>query len=250
MNTKDGELAGLQEIALPILPEFDELQDLPDLPDQSLYSMSFDPTISIDSADSTYDYDVTINDQIGILGYTLIRTCYACPEQYDVYDETDTEFKNIKAYMRLRHGTFRVTCPDVGGDVVYTSNPHGDGIFMDFERDRELMNAIKAVKAYYAVSPDYSHRTKILQHDNASITHVAIMLNGMIYSLPKPNRHKNIEWALADLGVVAPIKGVEGFLDSTGKFLTRAEAFEVAIAAKQMERPTQGLDMLYSEDLW
>lgn len=167
--------------------------------------------------------------------YVLIRTCYACPEQYDVYDADDKNRENIRAYLRLRHGRFTVTCPDVGGDVVYRSEPEGDGIFMDFERDRELENAIRAVEAYYSVP---------------MITHVAIMLNGMVFSLPRPNGHHNIIYALAALGVPTPIRGIQGFKDSKDRFLTRTEAFEVAIASKQIERPEHGLEELYSEDLW
>ena len=126
--------------------------------------------------DTLYDNsNIDIGDQIGILGYVLVRTCYACPEQYDVYDADDTEFKNIRAYMRLRHGSFRVECPDVNGETVYRSEPHGDGIFMDFERETELTNAISAVKAFY-------DRENIDSNSVQKITHVAIMLNGIVYS--------------------------------------------------------------------
>jgi hypothetical protein len=185
---------------------------------------------------TSYDNsNIDIGDQIGILGYVLVRTCYACPEQYDVYDADDTEFKNIRAYMRLRHGSFRVECPDVNGTMVYRSEPHGDGIFMDFERETELTNAIEAVKAFYDVQ---------------KITHVAIMINGIVYSLPKPNRHHHVIRALADLGLKTPIRGLQGFLDNNKKFLTRREAFEVAIASKQIEKPEHGLEELFSEDLW
>lgn len=78
-----------------------------------------------------------------LLGVRLERTCFACPEQYDVY-EGDTQI----AYLRLRHGTFRAVVPDVGGEVVYTSNPRGDGVFHDSERTEELTKAIQAVLKY------------------------------------------------------------------------------------------------------
>ena len=80
-----------------------------------------------------------------IHGYRLERTCYACPEQYDVFDHKD----QIVAYFRLRHGTFRVDVPDCGGETIYTANPEGDGIFKEEERVKYLTEAILAVQAYY-----------------------------------------------------------------------------------------------------
>ena len=41
----------------------------------------------------------------------LVLTCGACPEQYDAFDG-----ERQVGYLRLRHGHFTVTCPDVGGD--------------------------------------------------------------------------------------------------------------------------------------
>jgi hypothetical protein len=53
------------------------------------------------------------------------------------------------AYFRLRHGGFRVNVPDVGGEVVYTANPKGDGMFYDDERVHYLTQAVLAVQEYY-----------------------------------------------------------------------------------------------------
>lgn len=79
-----------------------------------------------------------------IHGYRLERTCFACPEQYDVYAGDEQV-----AYFRLRHGGFKATVPDVGGDVVYQADPKGDGIFEDEERVKYLTEAILAVQEYY-----------------------------------------------------------------------------------------------------
>ena len=79
-----------------------------------------------------------------IHGYRLERTCTACPEQYDVYDWAG----NQVAYLRLRHGYFRVRVPDYGGTVVYEAQPEGDGIFSGGERQHYLTEAILAVQAY------------------------------------------------------------------------------------------------------
>jgi rRNA maturation protein Nop10 len=76
--------------------------------------------------------------------FTLKETCYACPEQYDVYDENN----NMVAYFRLRHGTFRVDCPDCGGETVYIGFPNGDGRFDCDERGKYLMEALLEVEKW------------------------------------------------------------------------------------------------------
>jgi hypothetical protein len=81
---------------------------------------------------------------IMIHGYRLQRTCHACPEQYDVFAG-----EHMVAYLRLRHGEFRVDVPDCGGDTIYTAEPYGDGIFTEEERVGYLTQAILAVQEYY-----------------------------------------------------------------------------------------------------
>ena len=79
-----------------------------------------------------------------ILDYELNMTCGACPEQYDVFHSGSKV-----AYFRLRHGYFSASCPGVSGELVYKSNPDGDGIFdSEEERTRELTNAIMAVEKW------------------------------------------------------------------------------------------------------
>lgn len=79
-----------------------------------------------------------------IHGYRLELTCYACPEQYDVYAGDE-----MVAYFRLRHGHFRVHVPDYGGDVIYEASPEGDGVFLHYERVKYLTEAILKVQEYY-----------------------------------------------------------------------------------------------------
>lgn len=75
-----------------------------------------------------------------INGYTLVLTCAACPEQYDVY-------KNNRqvGYLRLRHGRFRADYPSCMEETVYEAYPNGDGAFEDDERHFYLTEAIKAI---------------------------------------------------------------------------------------------------------
>jgi hypothetical protein len=82
---------------------------------------------------------------IMIHGYRLMRTCGACPEQYDVLDSQE----NVVAYLRLRHGSYTVSVPDVGGKVIYQAFPQGDGIFEDHERVKYLEESIKNIQRYY-----------------------------------------------------------------------------------------------------
>lgn len=70
----------------------------------------------------------------------LVRTSYACPEQYDVFDE------GVQiGYLRLRHGHFTAEYPDVWGKLVYEADTIGDGIFENGERDLHLAKALGAI---------------------------------------------------------------------------------------------------------
>lgn len=80
-------------------------------------------------------------------GLTLKNTCYACPEQYDVFYEG-----TLCGYMRLRHGWFRTEyyktpedCENYCGVVVYECYPKGDGIFMNDEREEHLKKGAKEI---------------------------------------------------------------------------------------------------------
>lgn len=78
----------------------------------------------------------------------LVKTCCACPEQYDAFDQNG----NQVAYLRLRHGCFTVECPDVGGEIIYSGEPNGDGRFEDDERDMYLSAAKEAIARYHSCS--------------------------------------------------------------------------------------------------
>lgn len=72
---------------------------------------------------------------------TLVKTCGACPEQYDVF-----RGEELVGYLRLRHGHFRADCP-YGNTVYETSAMSGDGEFCDDEREFFLSEAKKAIAA-------------------------------------------------------------------------------------------------------
>lgn len=74
-------------------------------------------------------------------GLTLKLTCGACPEQYDVFDSSNKQV----AYLRLRHGEFRVYVPDCGGETIYYAEPNGDGIFDENERLVFMTKAMREI---------------------------------------------------------------------------------------------------------
>lgn len=77
---------------------------------------------------------------LDLKGYTLDKTCDACPEQYDVFDAKGHKV----AYLRLRHGQFYAQINETS-DIVYKSITVGDGMFEEDERDGYLQAAIDAI---------------------------------------------------------------------------------------------------------
>lgn len=103
-----------------------------------------------------------------------------------------------------------------------------------------------------------------LSEELLPITHVAIRFDGKLWSLPRPFRHHHIlrtimflskefgEWTGAVYDSVDTHGEDQGFLDSSGKYLTRREAMLNAKANGQITKPGHPTieDVLYSEDLW
>ena len=86
------------------------------------------------------------------------------------------------------------------------------------------------------------------------ITDVAIRFHGAIYSLPKPNRHHDVIRKIVeatDVRYVDAHDEDQGFLDESGKYLTRKQGLRVASLNNQM-RPEHPIwhNELYSENLW
>ena len=81
-------------------------------------------------------------------GFRLVCTSMACPEQYDVFHG-----ERKVGYLRLRHGRFRVDCPDAHQETVYSSNTKGDGGFAEEERGIEIGNALKKIREWMERNP-------------------------------------------------------------------------------------------------
>ena len=88
-----------------------------------------------------------------ILGYTLVMTCGACPEQYDVFDSDG----NQVGYLRLRGGNFSADYPDCEGEPVYghSFDDGWKGIFDDDEeREFFLTEAVNALQNYIGTTQE------------------------------------------------------------------------------------------------
>jgi hypothetical protein len=83
------------------------------------------------------------------------------------------------------------------------------------------------------------------------ITHVAILVHGKLWSLPKPNRHHHIIYQIYLETGKQLVDDEQGFLDHEGNFLDRAAALIHAKNCNQLrsDRPIWD-DWLYSENLW
>lgn len=81
-----------------------------------------------------------------IKGLDFVQTCFACPEQYDVFNNGEQV-----CYVRLRWGCLYAECPDVGGERVYEADIGDDmaGIFKsEDQRQYYLKQIAKAVKKW------------------------------------------------------------------------------------------------------
>lgn len=89
------------------------------------------------------------------------------------------------------------------------------------------------------------------------IVGVAIKFGELVVSLPAPNRHHDVIRHLAGKGWKTPIMGVQGFVDGSGKFLTRRQAairiYELEAQGYAQALRSQTLNHalgVFSEDLW
>ena len=90
--------------------------------------------------------------------------------------------------------------------------------------------------------------------DRLKITHVAIRFNGEVYSLPKPNRHHHVIWHIVKTTGCSSVdvrEDDQGFLDESGRYLTRKQALTSAKANNQVkDLENIRMNRLFSEDVW
>lgn len=83
-----------------------------------------------------------------------------------------------------------------------------------------------------------------------TIERVAIVHNGIIYSLPRPFRHHDVMKVIWLESGSSKIDGEQGFVTSDGRFVTREEARVIAEEAGQLLDCARDSDILLSEELW
>lgn len=76
--------------------------------------------------------------------FYFLNTCYACPEQYDVYRSNG----ELCGYVRLRWGTLRADYPNVEGDSIYNYN-FEDDFKGCFDSDEERNKYIQEIAIEY-----------------------------------------------------------------------------------------------------
>ncbi len=88
---------------------------------------------------------------------------------------------------------------------------------------------------------------------SSPITHVAIRFQGIVYALPRPNRHHHVIWMIVKMTGAKYVDGDQGFLDEEGQYLDRKMALIVAEENNQIlsgQMGTSPLNILFSEDVW
>lgn len=76
--------------------------------------------------------------------------------------------------------------------------------------------------------------------------------DGIVYSLPAPNRHPHIFWDYYNKNGKVLLCKEQGFYTNEGIYLNRYDAFKVATAAGQITVKTgnPASEELFSEDMW
>jgi hypothetical protein len=81
---------------------------------------------------------------VKIKGLNFVQTCFAFPEQYDVFNNEGA----IVGYIRLRWGGLTCEYPDCGGELIYSTSV-GDGLSGCFESEEQrvthLTNIAEAI---------------------------------------------------------------------------------------------------------
>lgn len=99
-------------------------------------------------------------------------------------------------------------------------------------------------------------RKVLLGSEKSKSTHinsVAVQVDGLVYSMPRPNRHRHIHHSLPDLPKMnfCIVGGIDGFINpQTGEFMDRENALQYALQVGQIKAPQWDETKLFSEDLW
>jgi hypothetical protein len=83
-----------------------------------------------------------------------------------------------------------------------------------------------------------------------TIDRAAIEVKGDVFAMPNPARHHNIMAIMVNVfDYKPPVKGIEGFLTSRGRFVSRKEAGIIALRSGQAYR-MKTPPFLCCDDVW
>lgn len=77
--------------------------------------------------------------------------------------------------------------------------------------------------------------------------------DGVIYGLSRPNRHKDVMAHMGAQGLdrAEVVNSAQGFATDAGRWVSREEAWQIAMAAGQVAHPdARPAGALFSEHLW
>jgi hypothetical protein len=96
-----------------------------------------------------------------------------------------------------------------------------------------------------------TERSRILAMNNRERIHEAAYIkDGVVYSVPRPQRHCHVHWIMNQLGVMW-YNSRSGFTTTWGRYVDRKEAWEIAKREGQVIDGVRHVEgMLFSEDLW
>jgi hypothetical protein len=82
------------------------------------------------------------------------------------------------------------------------------------------------------------------------IVAAAYLHSGKVWWLPPPNRHHHILLEIYhETGDIVRDPALQGFITTTGRFVTRKEAAQIVVESGQIKEP-KWPPVLFSEDLW
>ncbi len=82
-----------------------------------------------------------------------------------------------------------------------------------------------------------------------TVERAAILIDGRVYDLPRPNRHHDIIQRLVAMKVDGIKRGTQGFVLSNGAFVPRDRAAALALENGQVTK-LRVSGRLFTEDLW
>ena len=82
------------------------------------------------------------------------------------------------------------------------------------------------------------------------IATAAICHEDLIFSMPRPYRHHHIAHKMFFSDLPKSWQRYQGFVTTTGRFVDRKEAAQIALASGQITELKFVSDELFSEDLW